>query len=59
MNEKMWNNPATCENLRLLKSRGAVVVDVEQGELACGYEGRGRLAALETIMAAVEKRLKS
>ena len=31
MNEKMWNNPATRENIRVLKSRGAVVVDVEQG----------------------------
>ena len=59
MNEKMWDNPATRENLCLLKSRGAVVVDVEQGELACGCEGRGRLAALDTIMAAVEKCVKS
>ncbi|MBU1736440.1 MAG: phosphopantothenoylcysteine decarboxylase [Verrucomicrobia bacterium] len=59
MNEKMWDNPATQENVRVLKSRGAVVVDVEQGELACGCEGRGRLAALDTIMAAVEECLKS
>ena len=59
MNEKMWNHPATRENLRLLKARGAVVVDVEQGDLACGYEGRGRLAALDMIMTAVEECLKS
>lgn len=59
MNEKMWNHPATRENLRLLKSRGAVVVDVEQGELACGCEGQGRLAALDTILKAVEQCLKS
>lgn len=58
MNEKMWDHPATRENLRLLQSRGAVVVDVGQGELACGYEGRGRLADLETIMATVERCLK-
>ena len=50
MNEKMWNHPATRENLRLLKSRGVVVVDVEQGELACGCEGRGRLASLEICL---------
>ncbi len=55
----MWNHPATRENLCLLKSRGAVVVDVEQGELACGYEGQGRLAALDTILKAVEQCLKS
>ena len=59
MNEKMWNNPVTCENVRVLKSRGVVIVDVEQGELACGYEGHGRLAALDIIVAAVEKCLKS
>ena len=59
MNTGMWNHPATLENLRVLKSRKAIIVDVEQGELACGYEGRGRLAALETIMAAVGKCLKS
>ncbi|MBU4286176.1 MAG: phosphopantothenoylcysteine decarboxylase [Verrucomicrobia bacterium] len=59
MNEKMWIHPATQENVRILKARGAVIVDVEQGELACGYEGRGRLASLETILKAVERRLKS
>ncbi|MCX6993742.1 MAG: phosphopantothenoylcysteine decarboxylase [Kiritimatiellaeota bacterium] len=59
MNEKMWDHPATRENLRLLKSRGAVVVDVEQGKLACGCEGRGRLAALDVIIAAVAQCLKS
>lgn len=59
MNEGMWVNPATRENLRLLKSRGAVIVDVERGDLACGYEGRGRLASLDKILTAVERRLKS
>ncbi|MBU1857196.1 MAG: bifunctional phosphopantothenoylcysteine decarboxylase/phosphopantothenate--cysteine ligase CoaBC, partial [Verrucomicrobia bacterium] len=59
MNEKMWIHPATQENVRILKARGAVVVDVEQGELACGYEGRGRLASLETILKSVEKCVKA
>ena len=59
MNEKMWIHPATQDNVRILKKRGVGVVDVEQGELACGYEGRGRLAALDIIVAAVEKCLKS
>ncbi len=59
MNEKMWVHPATQENVRILKERGAVVVDVEQGELACGYEGRGRLAALDKIIEAVEKSVKA
>lgn len=59
MNDKMWINPATQENVRILKARGVDIVDVGQGELACGYTGSGRLAALETIMAAVEQSLKS
>lgn len=59
MNERMWDHPATRENLRILKSRQAVIVDVGQGDLACGYEGRGRLAPVEVILAAAEKALKS
>lgn len=59
MNEKMWIHPATLANVRILKARGVGVVDVEQGELACGYEGRGRLAELDKIMAAVERCLKA
>jgi len=59
MNEKMWIHPATQENARILKSRGTVFVDVAQGDLACGCEGRGRLAALDQIVEAVEQCLKS
>lgn len=57
MNENMWKHPATRENVGILKSRGVVVVDVEQGELACGCPGQGRMAQLEVIMAALEKAL--
>lgn len=57
MNEKMWQHPATGENVRILKARGAVMVEPEQGALACGYVGWGRLAALEKIVQAVEKTL--
>jgi phosphopantothenoylcysteine decarboxylase/phosphopantothenate--cysteine ligase len=59
MNENMWRHPATQDNLRLLKRRGAIIVNPESGPLACGWTGAGRLAALETIMAAVEKTLFS
>jgi phosphopantothenoylcysteine synthetase/decarboxylase len=57
MNEKMWEHPATRANVRVLKQRGVHIVDVEGGDLACGYEGRGRLASLETIIGAVERTL--
>ena len=53
MNVQMWNHPATQQNLAALLGRGVTIVAPEDGDLACGWEGRGRLAALETISAAV------
>lgn len=43
MNGKMWEHPATRENVARLKSRGAKFIGPEKGVLACGYEGIGRL----------------
>jgi phosphopantothenoylcysteine synthetase/decarboxylase len=57
MNEKMWEHPATRENVRLLSGRGAHIVEVGSGDLACGYQGKGRMASLDAILAAVEERL--
>ena len=59
MNVKMWNNAATQANLGILKERGIHLVDPGTGGLACGYEGRGRLATLDKIVAVVEKCVKS
>lgn len=59
MNEKMWNNPATQANAQILKEHGALVLDVDSGDLACGYRGRGRMAAPEKIIAATEKEIVS
>ena len=53
MNGKMYEHPATRENLRLLRERDVLFVDPEEGELACGYEGVGRLATVESIVASV------
>lgn len=55
MNVKMWDHPATQANVAILGERGVQVLDVAEGDLACGYQGRGRLVELETIVAAVEK----
>jgi phosphopantothenoylcysteine synthetase/decarboxylase len=55
MNDKMWRHPATQSNVALLKQRGVRVLDVEEGELACGVIGAGRLCALDKIVGAVEK----
>ena len=57
MNEKMWNHPATREHAATLKARGAIVVDVGRGELACGVVGAGRLAEPEAIVEAVSRAL--
>jgi phosphopantothenoylcysteine decarboxylase/phosphopantothenate--cysteine ligase len=53
MNVNMWEHAATRENLEILKLRGARIVEPETGHLACGTIGAGRLAANETILAAV------
>jgi phosphopantothenoylcysteine decarboxylase / phosphopantothenate---cysteine ligase len=53
MNVNMWENRATQENLQILKSRGVKIVDPEEGYLACGMVGQGRLASLESITAEV------
>ena len=58
MNERMWDHPATKDNLRILKSRGVEIVDVDRGDLACGTQGRGRLAALTDILTAVERKIE-
>ena len=49
MNVNMWEHPATQENLASLRARGVHVVDPDEGYLACGMTGAGRLAATETI----------
>jgi phosphopantothenoylcysteine synthetase/decarboxylase len=49
MNGKMWEHPATRANVSLLKSRGVEFIGPEEGMLACGYEGVGRLWNVEDI----------
>jgi phosphopantothenoylcysteine synthetase/decarboxylase len=58
MNGKMWSHAATQENVRLLKSRGAEFLGPEEGLLACGYEGLGRLWKVEGILERAAERLR-
>ncbi len=53
MNGKMWQHPATQQNVATLKSRGAEFIGPEEGMLSCGYEGLGRLWPVEEIARAV------
>lgn len=50
MNVNMWEHPATQESLATLRARGVHVVDPDEGYLACGMTGAGRLAATESIV---------
>jgi len=54
MNTNMWRHAATQSNLEALRRRGHRIVDPEEGELACGMVGPGRLAEPEQIAAAVD-----
>ncbi len=55
MNGKMWTHPATVANVAALRSRGADFIGPEEGMLACGYEGVGRLWPVEGIVGRVEE----
>ncbi len=55
METKMWEHPATQRNLQTLRERGAIVVEPEEGWLASGKTGKGRLANIDKIIAAVEE----
>jgi phosphopantothenoylcysteine synthetase/decarboxylase len=59
MNGKMWQHPATTENVERLRARGVSFVGPEEGMLACGYEGIGRLWPVEGIMDAAEEVLNA
>jgi phosphopantothenoylcysteine decarboxylase / phosphopantothenate---cysteine ligase len=55
MNWKMWANAVTKQNVRKLTALGYTFVEPECGRLACGEEGRGRLASLGTILRTVKE----
>jgi phosphopantothenoylcysteine decarboxylase/phosphopantothenate--cysteine ligase len=50
MNTALWDNAATRANVAALASRGVTVLPVDEGELACGDEGAGRMLPVETIV---------
>ena len=58
MDAQMWEHAATQANLDVLRSRGVHVVNPDEGYLACGMTGAGRLAGQEQIVAAVREALR-
>lgn len=55
MNVHMYANPAVQTNMETLRRRGVRFIEPGEGQLACGYVGKGRLAEPEEIFAAVER----
>jgi phosphopantothenoylcysteine decarboxylase/phosphopantothenate--cysteine ligase len=55
MNWAMYEHSATQQNLSVLAERGVEVLPTEVGDLACGEEGSGRMADLQTILLAVKR----
>lgn len=54
MNINMLGNPALVDNMNILSDRGSVFIDPEEGMLACGVTGKGRLRNVTSIIEAVD-----
>lgn len=59
MNCNMWENPVIQANIKKLSSLGYKILEPENGFLACGYDGKGRLCSLDKIFDEVSMRLLS
>lgn len=59
MNGHMYQNPFVQRNLTTLKTHGVHFIEPESGDLACGYEGVGRLNTVETILESASNILTS
>jgi phosphopantothenoylcysteine decarboxylase/phosphopantothenate--cysteine ligase len=57
MNVRMWQHPATQRNLATLRADGVLFTGPDEGEMACGEYGPGRLAEPEAILAAIRTAL--
>jgi phosphopantothenoylcysteine decarboxylase/phosphopantothenate--cysteine ligase len=57
MDADMWANPITQQNAAALRSRGALLVGPDEGRLASGRIGAGRLVSIEELLAAIRQTL--
>ncbi|MFA6989628.1 MAG: bifunctional phosphopantothenoylcysteine decarboxylase/phosphopantothenate--cysteine ligase CoaBC [Candidatus Gastranaerophilaceae bacterium] len=55
MNCNMWDNSFVQENIKKLVDKGFINLEPEEGFLACGYEGKGRMVSIESILAKAEE----
>ena len=54
MNVRMWQHAATRRNVATLRGDGVTVMEPDEGEMACGEYGSGRLPSPEAILAAIQ-----
>ncbi len=59
MNTTMWHHPATQRNIQLLRERGVHILEPDEGEMACGTVGPGRLSEPDRIVSAALSLLDS
>ncbi len=59
MNVRMWRHPATVRNVARLREDGVTVMEPDEGEMACGEFGPGRLPEPDAIFAAIKAGLES
>lgn len=59
MNVRMWDHPATQRNMKTLKEDGVAFVGPNEGDMACGEYGPGRMAEPLEIVAAIEAQIAS
>lgn len=59
MNVNMYSNPIVQENIAKLRKLGYYFVEPDEGMLACGYEGKGRLAGLDRVIAKAHETLNT
>lgn len=57
MNVRMWQHPATLRNVARLRADGITVLDPDEGEMACGEFGPGRLPEPQAILGAIQAML--
>ena len=57
MNVRMWRHPATARNVAQLLADGVAMIGPEDGEMACGEYGPGRMAEPETLVGEILRRL--
>jgi phosphopantothenoylcysteine decarboxylase / phosphopantothenate---cysteine ligase len=57
MNVRMWQHEATRRNVERLRADGVTIIEPDEGEMACGEYGPGRLPEPEAILAAIEAAL--